>query len=361
MGLLDLLKKQLAPSKTTVTVSSSCAPFEKQVVPIEARIKRMDPIAEGLYAHEILGLSYAETFTPSQQEFQQFWWWQYGVKDVRGMLDSLQERGFITVGGAESAVRASKAADLKEFLKAQGLKVSGKKEELIERVLSEADRSAMESHFREETYVLTPKGKSVLGANMAVVAAHKDPSARVWDIPEGDLNRAPKSNDERWGDMNAAYMNHVAAGDFGQARNVRFEMAKLLESEGRYPEALANLCGVMAHDLSGAGNGYNIQLFIQSVAPTLFTYEGSPATIPPGIIKLAKKYQKASGFDDEELKSRMLVDFQRFGNGVPIKLFTPEESVSIFEMECAGDKAGLAKLYDKAGRRFFETYVKSKR
>lgn len=221
MGLLNLLKKRLSPSKLNIEVSASYPSLEEQIVPIETRVKSMKPIVEGLYVHEVLVLSYAETFTPSQREFQQFWWWRYGIKDLRGLVDSLQERGFIAIGGPESAVRASKVPELREFLKAHGLKVSGKKEELIERVFSEADPASTENFFRETTYVLTSKGKAVLEANQAVIEAHKDPLMSIWDVSECDLNRPQKSDDERWGEMNAAYIGFAASGDFGQARDMR--------------------------------------------------------------------------------------------------------------------------------------------
>ncbi len=371
MGLFDMFKKKPStPARSgkdkvtktkNFTIVDHTDNLEAQIIPIEKRIKQMKPIVEGLYAHEILALSYAETYHLSGDEYQGFWWWQYGVKDVAGMLRSLQSRGFITEGGTDSAVRACKATELKEFLKAQGLKVSGKRDELVSRVLTEADPTAVQSAFPNRTYVLTDKGRRALEANTAIVDAHKDPMIRIWDVPESDLNRPPKTNDERWGEMNAAYINHAASGDFGLARNVHLDMAELLASEGRYVDAIDMLCSVMAYDLSGVGNNYNHQLFLEVGASHLFPYEKSLATIPPGIISMVKKWQKKANMGEEQLQSLLLQGFERHKQSTPIVLFTPEESLQVFNLECAGDKAGLSSIYQMAENRFYATYPGAKK
>ena len=371
MGLFDMFKKKPSTPKRTgkdkVTVTKHAVivdhsdNLEAQIIPIEKRIRQLKPIAEGLYAHEILALSYAETFHLSGDEYQGFWWWHYGVRDVQRMLKSLQSRGFITEGGVDSAVRACKATELKEFLKSQGLKVGGKKDDLISRVLTEADPSAVQAAFPNRTYALTDKGRRVLEANMAIIDAHKDPMMRIWDVPEKDLNRPPKTNDERWYELNTAYMAHVQAGDFGLARNVRLDMAEFLASEGRYVDAIDTLCSVMAHDLSGVGNSYNHELFLQMSASRLFPYEESLATIPPGIIRLVMKYQKAAGMDDTHLQGLLLNGFERYEGSAPIRIFTPEESLKVFNLELAGDKAGLSAIYKEVEGRFYDMYPSAKR
>ena len=109
---------------------------DSEVVPAEVRARGMSPDSFGLYPHELLMLSYAPTFTTDHTDFQQFWWWQYGVQDPRELLASLTERGFVEVGGPEQAVARQTAASLKDLLRAHGLKLSGNKAEIVERVLS---------------------------------------------------------------------------------------------------------------------------------------------------------------------------------------------------------------------------------
>ena len=371
MGLFDLFKKNPAPTpkgpKVTISADKHCTVIgqngdvEVFIMPIEERIKKLKPIAEGLYAHEILILSYAETFHLSGNEYQGFWWWHYGIQDVSAILKSLQSRGFITEGGTDSAVKSCTTSELKEFLKSQGLKVGGKKDDLVARVLTEAEPSAVQAAFPNKTYVLTEKGRMVLDANMAIIEAHKDPEKRIWDVPENELNRSPKTGNERWGEMNAEYMGHVQSGDFGLARNTRFEMANFLASEGRYVDAIDTLCSVMAYDLAVTGNNFNPELFLKVGTSTLFPYESSVATIPPGVIKLVKKWQKKAELDDGQLQDLLLRGFTRYENPTPIALFTPEESLAIFNLESIENKAGLSSVYEKAEKRFFDKYPSAKK
>lgn len=369
MGLFGFLKKKGTSSqpdhyrkdgsrvKASVSIVNHSGDLESQIVPIEKRVKRLKPVAEGLYAHEVLALSYAEKYHLSGDDYPGFWWWRYGVKDVHGMLDSLFARGFLCEGDEATALRASTAAELKEFLKSQGLKVSGKKEDLVNRILEEADSSAVRKAFPNRTYALTERGRRVLDGNSSIIEAHKDPEKRIWDVPARDMNRPPKTNDERWGEMNASYLAHAAAGDFGLAANTKLRMAGLLASEGRYADAILSLCEVMVFDLSGVGNGFKKDLFLQVGASFLFPYKGSLATIPPGIISEVEKWQKLAGMDDDELQSLLLKGFKQYKGSVPISIFTPKESLTVFNMERAGDEKGLSKIYEAAKRRFQKRYL----
>lgn len=368
MGLFGFLKKKITPpqsgqnrkAKTKVTASVSIVDhsddFESQIVPIEKRVKQLKPVAEGLYVHEILLLSYAEKYHLSGDDYPGFWWWNYGIKDVHGMLNSLLARGFLREGDDAATLKACTATELKDFLKSQGLKVSGKKDELVNRILVEASSAAVRSAFPSRTYALTERGRKVLDANSAIIEAHKDPEKRIWDVPASDLNRPPKTNDERWGEMNAAYLERTAAGDFDLAASTKMRMADFLADEGRYIDAILSLCAVMVSDLSGAGNGFKKDLFLQVRASFLFPYKESLATIPPGIISAVEKWQSLAGLDDDQLQSLLLKGFEQYKSSVPISIFTPEESLTIFNMERAGDKKGLSAMYETAKHRFHKRY-----
>lgn len=346
-------KPRMPVSASTVGHSGD---LEAQIVPIEKRVRRLKPVAEGLYAHEVLALSYAERYHLSGDNYPGFWWWKYGIKDVHGMLDSLLRRGFLRPGDEASAMRACTAAELRDFLKSQKLKVSGKKDELIKRIITEADPSAVQTAFANRTYALTERGRKVLDANSAIVEAHKDPERRIWDVPESNLNRPPKTNDERWNEMNASYLKHVAAGDFGLAANTKLKMARLLASEERYADAISTLCEVMATDLSGVGNGFSKEAFLSVGAAFLFPYAQSIATIPPGIIDLVERWQESAGMDEDGLQDLLLHGFERCAASAPIAVFTPKEALAIFNMERAKDRDGLEGIYERAEARFREQH-----
>lgn len=112
-------------------------PSEPDVVPVEKIIKGMKPNDAGLSPHETLLLSYASKYYVEGNSFPGFGWYKYGVRDVDKSLISLRDRGFLQVGSLESAIRKETAAALKDVLRDNNLKVSGKKADLVQRLLVE--------------------------------------------------------------------------------------------------------------------------------------------------------------------------------------------------------------------------------
>ena len=70
-------------------------PFEFTVIPFEERKKTSIPSARGLYVPEILMLSFCDKFPNPKDGYPGYWWFQYGVRNVGGLLKSLEQRGFI--------------------------------------------------------------------------------------------------------------------------------------------------------------------------------------------------------------------------------------------------------------------------
>ena len=178
MGLFDLFKKKSNPVDNIVTkapvISGSYIPpaseyVKKEVVaktplveittevdgppPLEDLLKRATPSKGGLYPHEILMLDYAHTYKTSDNSFQGFWYYQYSVKDPQSILDSLYERGFIELGDLRSVLERLKLDEIKDELKLVNEKVSGKKAELIDRLLEDASENDEEiAKIYEEFY-----------------------------------------------------------------------------------------------------------------------------------------------------------------------------------------------------------------
>lgn len=99
MGLLGALfgggkkKKPTIRTKVEIIEHQHVAPDEPE--PVEKRIKSLNPGPSGLYPHEILMLHYAQGYKTSIQEFQGFWRYKYGVRDPKGVLTSLMQRGYL--------------------------------------------------------------------------------------------------------------------------------------------------------------------------------------------------------------------------------------------------------------------------
>lgn len=111
-------------------------------------IELCTPSTNGLFPHEILMLSYADTFFNCDNTFQNFWAYRYGVDDPQKLFDSLNQKGFIEVADLKNTLKNQTIVTLKDELKSSGLKVSGNKDSLIERLLTEGNIYELEQKIQ---------------------------------------------------------------------------------------------------------------------------------------------------------------------------------------------------------------------
>ncbi len=345
MGLFGFFKKEKEPVVVAQQRDNS------DVVPIKQRIKGKQPSCDGLYPHEVLVLSYADKYCESGNDFPGFWWYKYGIKDVQSILKSLESRGYIEKGGIEAAINLEKLATIKDILQKNGLKSSGKKAELISRLVEGVPESVLATAFPRVPYVFTPSGEQILKKYewIPFIHSHAIEDLDIWNLTER-VQTPPytKYRDKIWSYLNERSIAHAKARDFGLYRNARFEMSEFVATEGKDDLAFKLLCEVIAYDLSGLSNNFNPQyLYMQT--KFFFPYESSIITVAPGIISRVTKFQEKLGWDEKELRSNLLA-----GVSIPIpyRVFTPEECVEVVVAEIKQDKAKLSKLYSSAEKRF---------
>ena len=137
------------------------------IVPISVLLKKAVPTKRGLYPHEILMLDYAHTFSTSSKNnhYQGFWYYEYSVEHPGAVLKSLEKRRFIQPGDLRSAIQNLTVPMIKRELKGLGQKVSGKKADLINRLLENASLEDLEKRFPVRFYELTESAQQLLAEN----------------------------------------------------------------------------------------------------------------------------------------------------------------------------------------------------
>jgi len=373
MGLFDFLKKRnkqnnepsKSMSKKDFNISSMISikteiinnPPEPDVIPVDKIIKGMKPNEVGLYPHEVLLLSYAPKYYLEGNSYPGFWWYKYGVKDVDKCLITLKDRGFLQIGSLRSAIEKETAAVLKDVLKDNRLKVSGKKAELVQRLLDEVSEEKLNTIFTKRTYDLTDAGNEILKKEDYIPYIHRHgiEDLDIWSLSEKVKSRKAELSfrDVIWGYLNERSMIHIKNSDFGLYRNCRFSMSEFVKEEGKLDNAFALLSEVIRYDLSGLSNGFSMQ-FMDIYADGYFPYKNSIVTMAPGITSRVVDYQEKKGLSDDELKSKLLEEMNRIQ--LPFSLFAAEECADIVLMEIHKDEEGLEKLYNKAKRRFKKEY-----
>ena len=295
MGLFGFLKKKEPTSSNEIHTSqtqkspifANVSPGNNGIVPIEKRIKGKAPSCDGLYPHEILVMSYAPKYCDCNNEFQGFWWYSYGIKDVQAILNSLCKRGYIKLGSISEAISLEKLPVIKEELQKHGLKTSGKKADLVARLIESVPEKELESVFERRPYILTESGEKTLHNFewIPYIHHHGIEDLDIWNLTE--MVQTPpymKYRDKIWGYLNKRGMEHAMQRDFGLYRNCKFAMSEFVAEEGKDDIAFSILCEVAAYDLSGLSNGFKAELikdteYLKMSASFYFPYEKSIATI----------------------------------------------------------------------------------
>ncbi len=319
------------------------------------------PSKQGLYPHEIMLLEYAPSFKTSNNTFQHFWYWQYSVKEPQPILDSLCERGFIKMGDLRSAIEKLKLPEIKEELKLINQKVTGKKAELIDRLMENGDIVSLDAKYSERYYVLTPKGEQELKENQYVSYLHRNRHMSVWEMNQRIAKTHYPYRDILWGYFNEQTGIHFQNFDFGLYRNTILNMYRFLMEENKPRTAFHMLCEVLSFDLSGLGNGdkplfewenTNPKLYLmiyESRAEHFFPYEESTLIIPPAVSTWFAEMQVILQLDDKSFRAAILEELSEVHP--PHRIFTNEECADIIMADIKKDSDTLSAIYKKAEKR----------
>jgi hypothetical protein len=140
------------------------------------------PSKQGLYPHEIMMLEYAPRFKTVNNTFQGFWYWQYSITEPQAVLDSLYKRGFIEISDLRTTLERLRIPEIKEELKLIQQKMTGKKAELIDRLIEFGDIEGLEKKYIERYYVITSKGEDELNENQYVSYLHRHRYMTCWEM-----------------------------------------------------------------------------------------------------------------------------------------------------------------------------------
>lgn len=339
--------------KVTVHLS-----FENEivVVPVDSRLQSSQRDRHGLYPHEMLMLRYAHLFRSGEMEFQGFWWYQYGVRHPENVLTYLEERKFITLGGVREAMEARTASSLKKALADHGLKQSGRKSELVDRLSDEVPTNELFDLFPERFFVPTSAGNSALedGEYIAYIHRYHRFGLDIFSIAKLVSDNPGRDFRElllEYGEKEARFF--ASENNWGLRRNVKYDEAEILAEMGRLSEAILMMTEVVYWDLSGMENNFDLK-YLRIMAPYLFPYEGSLARVAPMVIELLFRWADHTGLTDDELRTVMLNHLSTLNS--PLRLFTPEESVEITFLERNADEAKLSSVYEDARKRFVSSH-----
>ena len=167
----------------------------QRVITFEERKMTSYPSSRGLYVAEIMLLEYCSQgkYPKPKSGYPGFWWFKYGIRDVGHALESLEQRGFIQWASKAGSLKGLKVDELKQLLTDAGLPTTGKKDDLINRIIAEIPDTKLIIPNYVPKYELTVLGKTELEDNGYVPYMHRHshatteddrfgPTFNVWDI-----------------------------------------------------------------------------------------------------------------------------------------------------------------------------------
>lgn len=113
---------------------------------------------------EILMLRYVGKGIEADRDFPEYWKYQYNV-NAQELVVSLLNRGFLKIGDIDVSLQHMEAKELKEILAKAGLKVSGKKGDLVARIVEGIDKHSLLALHLQTYIVRSEKGEKILAEN----------------------------------------------------------------------------------------------------------------------------------------------------------------------------------------------------
>ncbi len=199
---------------------------------------------------DLVVLFYAENYMVGEKKYPEFFRSRFGIGFPNEKLQTLEKRGFIRPSTALESLSHLKATELKSIASKFGIKTSGKKDELCERIKENAPENELQESVLERYWIITEKGKSFLEENKHIdfyLQKHPyslesiglDISAYAKLFSD---NSKEKIRDILWGEFNRKsleyYKQGMEKGEFANYCSLLHVMSLFLEEENRHRDAL---------------------------------------------------------------------------------------------------------------------------
>lgn len=339
--------------------------LKKKPINLSKIINQLTKSKGGLYPHEILMLNMVSRYKSNfRNQFQWFWKNDLGIDNPQMLIDKLINQGFVGVEDTKTTISRLTIPEIKEFLKECGCKLTGKKEELIDRLFAECDISNIGSKLTQRRYCLTDLGKEEVEREenkYVMFTFKKGYSISIYEMnillyKYNPLNLSYK--DFIWRRFLEESDKDLKNLNFGFYRNTRLSMSDFLRDENRDSERLYYLCEVVAYDLSGLDNNYRPEYretayHVESDIEHLFHFMNHTfLNIAPAVVdyiyELRKKMKlEGLNFEEEVIKNLNEIKVYR-------SIFTPEERIEILFAELDEKFEKLEEIYSIAEKRYRE-------
>lgn len=293
MGFFTKLFKKKDEQKTEITVNFV---EENGIVSAEPDI----PSLQGDYAKTIFLWAHSKASPVKENKsYARYFLYECGIRNAEEYHRGLIAAGYFEPASIQQNLNTLKVTELKEILAEFGQSTTGKKDVLIERIVSNVDSALIARYCPEKQYVLTALGQTFLENHDDYVMVHKHKNWGV-DWKEYDAHKVTGKSyyDTMWAIFNEQLSN--GARDYGRTQYLY--MHQLLNEEGKRELALQMLLRVLYIDFSGVEGLQWYDMYRQGFYKEKEVRECFSIAImmAPGILNSIKEY--------EDIYSDVIVD-----------------------------------------------------
>lgn len=299
---------------------------------------------------EILMLHYADTFTDGNNTFQGFWNYRYNISNPETILNKLQLTGFISVGDPAYQLQHLSATEIKKLLSDRGLKTTGKKTALIERLIDSVDTLSIRDSL-PRYYRLTEKGAAAKQTPESdfILYVHRNQFLDDYGININNADRIINGN---------CYQKAIIDYLLIQTNPPYFHIAGMYAEIGDIEKAFV----YYVTDLRIFLNGRQHQFYDPMTAPVIaagiaqsaFPYETSLLRIPFGRLRPLCEVIDKLNYTNEQVQKKIAAIVNQLAASQ--FFFTDSECVQIIFSELYNDADTLAAVYQTAEQRFKAEY-----
>lgn len=259
--------------------------------------------------------------------------WQqerYG-SDYLQRLEKLQEEGYITVGSGWDSLFMLTVPELKDILREHGQKVSGKKQDLIERIQLNIPEKEYEDKIHR-AWFLTGKGSKAIKDN-ALFFINEEHN---WGFLKTELEQAKQEyiernhcfipNDIFWGLFIKRGFVYAQNLEWSNLATNHYNMALILLQEKRYEGAIRELLLARYISYSGMTNGNMVESYRDLAR---LEYFDSLPKLSDALVAAGKGISYLDEIFDETV--------QNMSSCLPFKYFDDKTVLEIIKNELAGN------------------------
>ena len=187
-------------------------------------------------------------------EYQRYFEFECRITNPRKYHKHLIKEGYLQTASPESSISSLKLNELKQICETVGISKTGKKKELVDRIISSCSPEEINSFVEEQLYVLSDKGARFLEDNRDYVELHNH---KNWGITldeyinfKNSLSFTGDFQDVAWGIFNKRVLEYSKK--YGLLRNNYLNMSQLSKEGGHHDNELKYLLYTLFFDICGS-------------------------------------------------------------------------------------------------------------